>query len=57
MPRKRSLKLYQLEVLPVELTDDPRIPVILDQGKLLGEIDLMHRVVLRNLTGFTRLTG
>jgi hypothetical protein len=43
MPGKRSLKFYQLEVLPVELTDDPRIPVILDQGKLLSEIDLVHK--------------
>jgi hypothetical protein len=42
MPGEGALKLNQFEKLSVELARDARIPVIFDQGELLGEIDLLH---------------
>src|SRR6266852_8132548 len=42
MPGEWSLEFNELNQLAVELTGDARIPVIVDERKLLGEIDLVH---------------
>ena len=30
VPGKRTLKLHELQVLPVQLTDDARVPMVID---------------------------
>jgi hypothetical protein len=42
MPGKRALEFHQLDELPVELAGDARVPVIVDERKLFGKIDLVH---------------
>src|SRR3989442_11093604 len=42
MPGERALKLNQLYHLPIKFAGDARIPVIVDERKLLREIYLMH---------------
>src|SRR6266700_2784512 len=42
MPDERALELQQLDLLPVELADDLRPPVLGDESELRGETDLFH---------------
>src|SRR6185436_20174955 len=42
VPGERTLELYQLQMLAIQLANDPWVPVIVDEGKLFGEIDLVH---------------
>ena len=35
MPDKLALEFYQLDVLPVQLTNDLRAPVVVEEGELL----------------------
>ena len=42
MPGERPLKFYELNQLPIEFAGDARIPMILNERKFLGEIDLVH---------------
>jgi hypothetical protein len=42
MPDKGTLELDQFHVLPVQGTDDLRIPMRCKRGKLLGQADLLH---------------
>ena len=42
MPGERALKLHELHVLAVQLRGDARIPVIVNQRKLILQIDLVH---------------
>jgi hypothetical protein len=46
MPGERTLEFDELQILPVEFAGDPRIPVIVDERKLFGEIDLLHLFII-----------
>src|SRR6516165_8933444 len=43
VPHEFALKLHQLDMLPVQLTDDLRAPVIVEQGELLPDVHLGDR--------------
>src|SRR5664279_9020 len=43
MPVEGALDLRDLHVLPIELADDSRTPVIVDRGELSREHHLLHR--------------
>src|ERR1022692_241117 len=52
MPNEFALKLYQLDVLPVQLADDLGRAMILKCGELLRHVDLVHASkVAQKLTG------
>ena len=55
MPDKLALKLYQLDVLPVQLAHDFGRPMILKRGELLRHVDLVHTPkVAQKLSGAYR---
>ena len=47
MPGERAFEFDELDELPIQFTGNARIPVIVDQRKFIGKIDLLHgRLVL-----------
>src|SRR6266705_349675 len=42
MPGEWAFELHQFEILIVQLADNSRVPVIINDRKLLREIDLVH---------------
>ena len=47
MPDERLGKLDQLDVLPVQLTDDPWLEIVIEQGQFLSNVDLFHNALHR----------
>ena len=45
VPDKLALEFYQLDVLPVQLPDDPGALVIVEEGELLTQVHLGDRSV------------
>src|SRR5271157_3376582 len=45
MPNKLALEFHQLDVLPVQLANDPGAPVIVEEGELLTQVHLGDRSV------------
>jgi hypothetical protein len=43
MPNERPLKLHELDLLAVQLTDNLRLPVLGEEGELLSEVDFFHK--------------
>src|SRR5207244_742994 len=41
-------ELHQLQILPVQLAYDAGIPVVVEQRKLLGEINFVHETRIRS---------
>src|SRR5205807_6866562 len=42
MPDERALKLYELDMLAVQLTDDPGTPMFTKVGELVRKVYLVH---------------
>src|SRR6266852_4396925 len=42
VPDKRALELYELHLMPVEFTNDLRLPMRSEEGELLRQVDLLH---------------
>ena len=42
MPGEGSFEFDQFEVLTVELADDARIPMVVNQREFLAKIDFVH---------------
>ena len=40
MPDELALEFYQLDVLPIQLTHDLGVPVIVEEGELLPDVHL-----------------
>jgi hypothetical protein len=48
VPHELALKLHQPDVLTVQLSDDTRSPVLMDEGEFFSEVDfLQHGCYLR----------
>src|SRR6266480_329968 len=48
VPGERAFELHQLQILAVQLSDDARIPVVIEQRELLREIDFVHSSSIRS---------
>ncbi len=42
MPDKLALELHQLDVLTIQLTHDPRVPVVMEEGELFLDVNFVH---------------
>ena len=42
MPHELALQLRDLDVLPVQLADDPRAPMLGEQAKLVAQVHFLH---------------
>src|SRR5271166_2107534 len=45
MPDKLAMEFHQLDVLPVQLANDPGAPVVVEEGELLTQVHLGDRSV------------
>ncbi len=45
VPHEVALDFDQLDVLAVELADDPRAPTLVKLGQLFGEVNLLHVLI------------
>jgi len=46
MPRKHARQLHEFQLLPIELSDDPWSPMLLNGGELLSQRGLLHDQVI-----------
>ena len=42
MPGKRTFELDEFYILPVQLTGDSGIPIVIEEGEFVFEVDFVH---------------